>query len=177
MDCHSRYFDTGKKASGHIPFRDRASQSSMRRPADKEAVVSQDEPEEEPIVETQPDSGEAALPELPLLDEDEDEEDARDDAGDPLADEESPDPVDTKWPTLDEYKVKWASLLEKHSRPNDGGFSRTNLVPEPITQLWQDCPTGDGRRCAVRAWAGRMCSPIRILGVALPSAGMFPSTP
>ena len=157
LDCHSRYFDTGKKASGHIPFRDRASQSSMRRPADKEAVVSQDEPEEEPIVETQRDSGEA-LPELPLLDEDEDEEeDARDDAGDPLADEESPDPVDTKWPTLDEYKVKWAFLLEKHSRPNEGGFSRTNLVPEPITQLWQDCPTGDGRRFAVRAGAGRMC--------------------
>ena len=152
LDCHSRYFDTGKKASGHIPFRDRASQSSMRRPADKEAVLSQDEPEEEPIVETQPDSGEAALPELPLLDEDEDEEDARDDAGDPLADEESPDPVDTKWPTLDEYKVKWASLLEAHSRPNAGGFSRNNLVPEPITQLWQDCPTGDGRRFAVRAW-------------------------
>ena len=93
MDCHSRYFDTGKKASGHIPFRDRASQSSMRRPADKEAVVSQDEPEEEPIVETQRDSGEA-LPELPLLDEEEEEDDdARDDAGDPLADEESPDPV------------------------------------------------------------------------------------
>ena len=83
--------------------------------------------------------------------------DARDDAGDPLADEESPDPVYTKWPTLDEYKVKWAFLLEKHSRPNDGGFSRNNLVPEPITQLWQDCPPGDGRRIAVRAWAGRMC--------------------
>ena len=151
LECHSRYFDTGKKASGHIPFRDRASQSSMRRPADKEAVETQDEPEEEPIAEAQPDSGEA-LPELPLLDEDEAEEDARDDPCDPLADEESPDPVDTKWPTLDEYKVKWASLLEAHSRPNAGGFSRNNLVPEPITQLWQDCPTGDGRRFAVRAW-------------------------
>ena len=139
LDCHSRYFDTGKKASGHIPFRDRASQSSMRRPADKEVVETQDEPEEEPIAETQQDSGEAP-PELPLLDEEEEEEDGRDEAGDPLAEEDSPDPVDTKWPTLDEYKVKWASLLEKHSRPNDGGFSRTNLVPAPIPQLWQDCP-------------------------------------
>ena len=150
LDCHSRYFDTGKKASGHIPFRDRASQSSMRRPADKEAVVSQDEPEEEPIVETQRDSGEA-LPELPLLDEDEEEEDARDDAGDPLADEESPDPVDTKWPSLEEYKVKWASLLEQHSRPNAGGFSRNNLVPDRSVGSTDACFLLSGRGASQRA--------------------------
>ena len=43
-DCHSQHFATGKRVFGHIPFRDRASQSSMRRPADKEVVETQEEP-------------------------------------------------------------------------------------------------------------------------------------
>ena len=27
-----------------------------------------------------------------------------------------------------------------HSAPNPGPFCRENLVPDPIPQLWQDCP-------------------------------------
>ena len=37
-DCMGRYFDTGKRALGHIPYRDRASQSLMRRPQEKARV-------------------------------------------------------------------------------------------------------------------------------------------
>ncbi len=52
-DCVDRYFDTGKRAHGHLPYRDRASQSLMRRPQEKERVQtetqepSQEEPEHE----------------------------------------------------------------------------------------------------------------------------------
>ena len=42
------------------------------------------------------------------------------------------------WPTLEEYKAKWDASLTKHSRSNPGVFSMDNLVPDPISQLWQD---------------------------------------
>ena len=120
LDCHSRYFETGKRVSGHLPFRDRASISSMRRPADKDVVETCEEPELEPAADTQPQESEEPLPELPLLDDVEEEAEEEEEVGDPLAEEDSPDPVDRKWPTLEEYQEKWASLLEQHSRPNRG---------------------------------------------------------
>ena len=43
-------------------------------------------------------------------------------------------------PTDEEYKEKWARLEAHYSRPVPGEFSRANLVPESVTQLWQDCP-------------------------------------
>ena len=171
LDCQSRYFETGKRAAGHIPFRDRASQSSMRRPADKELVETPDAPEEL-AAETQPEDVDAS-PELPLLgDDDGQDEDSAEEVDDPLAAEEMPDPVDTKWPSLEEYQAKWASHLEQHSKPNSGGFSRTNLVPEPIPQLWQDCPTTDRRKVATRGIADRRaCARSEPGGVSLLSAG------
>ena len=42
-------------------------------------------------------------------------------------------------PTPQEYKAKWASLLEEHSRAIEGSFSTENLCPKPIHQLWNDC--------------------------------------
>ena len=141
LDCYSRYFETGKRAHGHIPFRDRAGQSSMRRPADKEVVETQEEPEIEPTVDAQEDCGDTPQIELPLLEDEVQEDDPEDEeVADPLADEECPDPVDRQWPTLEEYKEKWDRLREQHSKTNDGGFCKDNLVPEPIPQLWQDCP-------------------------------------
>ena len=143
-DCHSHHFATGRRVFGHIPFRDRASQSSMRRPADKEVVDTQeDEPEVEPAANDTPPVDEEQEPVLPLhetLCEEMEEEHDDDDIADPLAEEEAPDPLDKVWPTLDEYKAKWDRLKDYHSRTNPGGFSRHNLVPEPIPQLWQDCP-------------------------------------
>ena len=47
---------------------------------------------------------------------------------------------DVVYPTLDEYKEKWAIALAKHSMAVPGDFSLTNLVPQPISELWQDCP-------------------------------------
>ncbi len=44
------------------------------------------------------------------------------------------------WPTLEEYKRRWADGLAYHSRPVAGEFSKSNLIPEPIPQLWQDVP-------------------------------------
>ena len=35
---------------------------------------------------------------------------------------------------------KWASLLAQHSKAVPGPFSRDNLVPEPDSRLWKDCP-------------------------------------
>ena len=55
------------------------------------------------------------------------------------AEEEPIDDLPEKtWPTLEEYKAKWDAGVAKHSRCNPGAFSRDNLAPEPIPQLWQD---------------------------------------
>ena len=118
----------------------------MRRPAEKETVETLEEPEVEPAADTAPDSAPAdEEPLLPLLETMVDDmEEEEDPTNDPLAEEEAPDPLDKSYPTLEEYQAKWERLREYHSRVNPGGFSRENLVPEPIPQLWQDCPTVDG---------------------------------
>ena len=73
-----------------------------------------------------------------LTKEDEGEEDEGDrDAMDVDPQEELPDTV---YPTLQEYQAKWDSLRAQHSKANPGPFSYSNLVPEPISQLWQNCP-------------------------------------
>ena len=43
-------------------------------------------------------------------------------------------------PTLTEYQERWDAALAKHSRGVPGAFSRDNLVPEAVHQLWQDAP-------------------------------------
>ena len=43
-------------------------------------------------------------------------------------------------PTLAEYQARWATELAKHTRSVPGPFSRDNLVPEPIEELFQDAP-------------------------------------
>ena len=44
------------------------------------------------------------------------------------------------WPTVAEYQTRWDTLLEHHRRGNEDVFSAENLVPQPVSQLWQDCP-------------------------------------
>ena len=41
--------------------------------------------------------------------------------------------------TLEEYRAKWETALEVHSRCNTDPFSASNLCPRPLHQLWQDC--------------------------------------
>jgi len=48
LSCHTRYIKSGKKAYGHIPYRDRASQVIMKSSASKEKV--EEAQEEEPEV-------------------------------------------------------------------------------------------------------------------------------
>ena len=121
-----RYFDTGKRERGHIPFRDRASQDLMRAPQEKENVQTgtQAEPELEP-----------ASPEEPEADMQE----ALGDMTDESVDGDDTLPAET-YPTLEQYKALWARRLAEHSKVVPGEFSRDNLVPEPVLQLWQDCP-------------------------------------
>ena len=42
-------------------------------------------------------------------------------------------------PTLQEYQSKWRTKLAQHAREVDGPFSKDNLCPKPVHQLWQDC--------------------------------------
>ena len=123
-DCFDKYFDTGRRPHGHIPYRDKASQSLLRPPQEKEKIPSdtQEEPECEP-----------ASPEL-------DEDVAMTEA---TAERETVDGDNTlppvTYPSLEQYQERWARKLAEHSRQVPGEFSRDNLVPEPIHQLWQDC--------------------------------------
>ena len=116
----------------------------------------QEEPEGEPIADTgargsqePPDA--SRVPNV----EDEIQVDSEDEAAAAGSDEETErettereamdvDPAieipDVVYPTLDEYKEKWAIALAKHSMAVSGEFSLTNLVPQPISELWQDCP-------------------------------------
>ena len=95
----------------------------------------EDEPELEPAAGEE----EERPVELPLLEEGDDDGTGEEDEGTEAAEEEEEDTPGT-WPTLEEYKAKWDGLLAQHSRPVPGDFSRDNLVPEPIPQLWQNCP-------------------------------------
>ena len=98
----------------------------MRAPQEKEKVQTdtQAEPELEP-----------ASPEEP-------EADMQEALGD-MTDEsvEGDDTLPAEiYPTLEQYKALWARRLAEHSKVVPGEFSRDNLVPEPVHQLWQDCP-------------------------------------
>ena len=144
-ECGAHLFSTGKKVYGHIPFRDKASQGNMKRPAKKEPVETQEEPEIEPAVDSQP-AAPAAESDL-VEDDDEDEGGAAEEqqgAEDPPDDDDRAEMPQQKWPTLEEYQEKWDRLKAYHCRANEGGFSRDNLVPDPIPQLWSDCPIADG---------------------------------
>ena len=169
-DCQNRYFMTGKKQRGHIPFRDKASQALMKKMPDREPVdtgereeigseggrtkSSEEEPEVEDMLpqhlcadedeenmtkqSLREDREEPHTEEDKLANEDEGEENEGDrDAMDVDPQEELPDTV---YPTLQEYQAKWDSLRAQHSKANPGTFSYSNLVPEPISQLWQNCP-------------------------------------
>ena len=43
VDCQDRYFKSGKRERGHIPFRDKASQSLMKKMHERETEGDQDE--------------------------------------------------------------------------------------------------------------------------------------
>lgn len=49
---------------------------------------------------------------------------------------ELPEEMEVKRPSLEEYKERWASKLEWHSRRTDRPFSAHNLCPSPAHQLW-----------------------------------------
>ena len=116
--------------------------ASKRRPAERE--WSQEEPELEPPLDAEPQEPgpDDVSPPTP---------DPQGDTGGDVFEfeqdvlpveeevEELPqeDPLERSWPTVEEYKEKWDRLLNQHSRSNPGGFSRDNLVPVPIPQLWQ----------------------------------------
>ena len=44
------------------------------------------------------------------------------------------------FPCLEEYQARWERGLAQHSKAVPGEFGRDNLVPNPIHELWQDCP-------------------------------------
>ena len=128
--------DQHKKNGFHIPYRDKASQQWCKRvhkPTAQDAQSSQaqpgtlTQPEEEPLLEEPPE----VVADGAFVEED-------DEAG-----EEEPDisldPPVTR-PTLEEYQAMWRNLYEQHSKAVPEAYSRDNLVPTPIPELFQDCP-------------------------------------
>ena len=47
---------------------------------------------------------------------------------------------DTTYPSLETYQRKWDSSFAQHSKSVPGDFSHTNLVPQCVPELWQNCP-------------------------------------
>ena len=160
VDCKDRYFKSGKRERGHIPFRDRASQNLMKKMHERETVgeleeicseggksqSTQEEPEQEPdeVDELLPAPDPSAVDGIAESDNDEEEEDEADDAHaeerQAMDVDEEEDAPDTSYPSVEEYKRKWDRLLAQHSRAVPGEFTRSNLVPECVPELWQNVP-------------------------------------
>ena len=127
-DCKERWFpEPGQKRHSYIPFRDRVSQflSKPLRRNYKPKMESQKKPEADPEEENEE---EVQFPGDMEVDGEGNEVD------DTL--HELPAPPEPR-PTLEEYQLKWNSLLAQHSKENLGEFCRDNLVPQPNARLWQ----------------------------------------
>ena len=144
LDCKNRWCpDTSQRPKAHIPFRDRASQLNMRphkrAPVGSvETVVSpeqntQPEPEPEEAVLDECGGGDVAPPM---------DDDAEDSDGDVVlpTEETVPEVPKVEYPTIEEYKARWAEKLAAHSKVQfTKGFRLETLVPKPLPALWQDC--------------------------------------
>ena len=124
---------------------------SHRPPQKEEAPCgSAEQPEPEP-------EGADAPEEEVVVPMAEEEEDARPLPLQPLV----PDPPPpATYPTLDEYRARWAEKLEAHSRPSRGPFSLADLVPRKLPNLWQDCRLLSGcfATCCVRSITQEGCT-------------------
>jgi len=154
-ECRDRYCaaETGQRTRSYIPYRDSASRFCCKPFRRIDEAASQDEmnairhtqpePEEEP-----PEDEEACLDEPSGEDPDDIDEDAINAVDLPLrretqAVEEAdvpPPPVPREPPSLAEYMERWEAKKRFHARPQQRSkFTWKNLVPKPVTQLWQDC--------------------------------------
>ena len=167
-DCYDQWIQPqGKRIRGHITFRDKASQGRCKSacPAPGEAVVEdmppalenarpedglnrteaydpiedeetlRDDPEMEPV------DFEQAAPDVQMAATEGDMDvDGEDDGALPEALEETPLLPEERLPTLEEYQETWDRLQRQHTRTVRGNFGPNNLVPEPLPQLFQDCP-------------------------------------
>ena len=138
QDCKDRYFKSGKRERGHIPFRDKASQSLMKKMQERQAEGeveeigsqggqshgTQEEPEQEPDLA----DGTAQCEEAEV-----DEDDSADEKQAMDVDQDVDGPPETTYPTLEAYQAKWDRSLKQHSKSVPGDFSHTNLVPQCVT--------------------------------------------
>ena len=161
LDCKNRWCpETSQRPKAHIPFRDRASQLNMR--PHKRAPVGSAETVVSPEQNTQPEPE----PEEAVLDEcgggdvgPPMEDDVEDSDGDVVlpTEETVPEVPKVDYPTIEEYKARWADKLAAHSKAQfslgNKPFSLATLVPKPLPALWQDC-TG----LSVSATCDSMCS-------------------
>ena len=161
VDCKDRYFKTGKRERGHIPFRDKASQNLMKKMHERETVgeleeigseggksqSTQEEPEQEPndadelAQEPNPGAVEDIAERWKADDGEEHEsEDAHAEERQAMDVDQEEDAPDTSYPSVEEYKRKWDNLKAQYSRAVPGEFAHSNLVPECIPELWQNVP-------------------------------------
>ena len=149
LDCKNRWCpDTPQRPKAHIPFRDRASQLNLRphkRPpiGTTETTLASDQNTQP---EPEPEEAEAALDECGGGDVAPPMEDAVEDSDEdavllPTEEDTVPEePPEVEYPTMEQYKARWAEKLAAHSRAQaTKPFSLATLVPKPLPALWQDC--------------------------------------
>ena len=164
VDCKDRYFKSGKRERGHIPFRDKASQNLMKKMHERETVgeleeigsegersqSTQEEPEQEPdkvdgvVQGPKPSAADDVAERWGAHDDEEEGEDEADGAQDEerqaMDVDQEEDAPDTNYPSVEEYQRKWDRLKAHHSRAVPGEFNNSNLVPECVPELWQNVP-------------------------------------
>ena len=89
----------------------------------------------------EPDDVEQVAPDVPMPTTEGDMDvDAEDDGAIPEALGETPLLPEERLPTLEEYQERWDRLYRQHTRTVRGNFGPSNLVPDPVPQLFQNCP-------------------------------------
>ena len=143
--CKDRYGpEKGQRNCSHIPFRDKASQYNLRPHRRFDEALLVEEPEEQATQrEPEEEPGHEEELEPPLLEEESEAEEQEANLPIQVGGDDVPDlPAPVEMPTLEEYKKRWSAKLEYHARQNANAFSTLrNLIPKPVPQLWQDCPS------------------------------------
>ena len=145
QDCKQRWFPEGRGQS-YVPFRDRASQAYLKpvrrsgktMPRDVERQASAPEPEVEYIEDDELGN----LNEIQFAPDEPSLPDQAPELYDDFAHVEVPDLPEAPEPrpALEEYQKAWDERLAWHARSVPGDFSRNNLCPRPVPELWQDVP-------------------------------------
>jgi len=128
-ECHERYCKgQGSKSRRHLPYRDRASQAHLKPDTIEEELSRLHQADEAPADDRHISRGRGCLEHA----EGDFEADVEEVEPQTVDEAEEPQSFPQQmFPTIEEYRARWAVKQGHHTKPVPGDFSRDNLVPRP----------------------------------------------